>query len=98
MQENDSGLRTEVKEMLARSRILFAENGAEKLRSVDQTIEKYGACSAGILVSLTHRKGSPWDHVDSSKPYQIISDDLIRKYHYIENLKYQMYQSGRCRE
>lgn len=80
----DCDLQTSVKEMPARSRILFARNGAEKLRSIDQTLQKYGAYTAGTLVSLTHRKGSPWSFVDSSRPYQIISDDLILSHHHVE--------------
>lgn len=84
--ESDRDLRTGVKEMPAKSRILFAKDGAEKLRSIDQTIEKYGKYTAGALVSFTHRKGSPWSYVDSRKAYQIISDELIKKYHYIESV------------
>lgn len=80
----DSSIKTGVKELPARSRILFAEDGAEKLRSIDRTIRKYGKYTAGALVDLTHREGSPWSKVDSSKAYQVISDELIRKYHHIE--------------
>lgn len=84
LQQSDCDLRTDVKEMPARSRILFARNGAEKLCSIDRTLQKYGSYTAGALVSLTHRKGSPWSFVDSSRPYQIISDDLILAHHHIE--------------
>ena len=80
----DSDAQTGVKELPARSRILFAKDGAEKLCSIDETIQRYGKYSAGALVELTHRPGSPWGHVDSSKPYQIISDELILAYHQIE--------------
>ena len=85
-QECDSSLRTKVKEMPAKSRILFAQNGSEKLRSIDQTIKIYGNYTAKELVELTHRKGSPWSKVDSTKSYQIISDELIKSYHYIERV------------
>lgn len=80
----DSDVQSSTKELPARSRILFAEDGVEKLRSIDETIQKYGKYSAGELVELTHRPGSPWARVDSSRPYQIISDDLILAYHHIE--------------
>lgn len=83
-QEYDGDLRTGVKEMPAKSRILFAKDGAEKLRSIDQTIQKYGKYTAGALVSFTHRKGSPWSHVNSSRAYQTISDELIMAHHHIE--------------
>ncbi len=80
----DSDARDDIRELPARSRILFAKDGVEKLRSIDQTIQKYGKYSAGALVEFTHRAGSPWSMVDSSMPYQTISDELIRKYHPIE--------------
>ena len=81
---SDSDARADIKELPAKSRILFARNGAEKLFSIDETIKKYGQYPAGVLVALTHRAGSPWSHVDSSKPYQVISDELITAYHHIE--------------
>ncbi|MBR6528902.1 MAG: DUF4065 domain-containing protein [Firmicutes bacterium] len=84
--ENERGIYTGVDELPARSRILFAKDGAEKLRSIDRTIHKYGTCSANFLVSLTHRNGTPWSQVDSSKSYQIISDQLIYEYHHIESI------------
>lgn len=82
--DNDGDVLTDVPEMSARSRILFAEDGAEKIASVDKTLEKYGKYTASYLVNLTHKSGSPWDHVDSSKPYQTISDDLIKEFHVFE--------------
>ena len=81
---DDSNVRTGVKELPARSRILFAKDGAEKLRSIDQTIQKYGKYTAGTLVDFTHRSGSPWSYVDSARAYQIISDELIMAHHHIE--------------
>lgn len=80
----DSNVQTGVKELPARSRILFAKDGAEKLLSIDKTVEKYGKYTARALVELTHREGSPWSHVDSSMAYQLISDELIMAYHHIE--------------
>lgn len=80
----DSDVQTGVKELPARSRILFAKDGSEKLRSIDQTIQKYGKYPAGTLVDLTHRAGSPWSHVNSTRAYQVISDELIMAHHHIE--------------
>ena len=77
-------LQTSVKEMPAKSRILFAENGAEKLSSIDQTLKKYGHFTANELVDLTHREGSPWSRVGGVKEYQLISDELIMQYHSVE--------------
>lgn len=81
---DDSDIQTGVKELPARSRILFAKDGAEKLRSIDQTVQKYGKYSAGALVDLTHRAGSPWSYVNSARAYQTISDELIMAHHHIE--------------
>lgn len=82
----DSDITAEVKELPAQSRILFAKDGAEKLHSIDLTIKKYGRYFVGTLVDITHRKNAPWSHVDSSKAYQVISDDLIKLYHYEESV------------
>lgn len=83
----DSTLRFISNEMPGKSRILFAKDGVRKINSIDKTLEKYGAYSAGDLVKLTHKQDSPWSHVDSKKAYQIISDDLIKKYHYVESIE-----------
>lgn len=82
----DSDVQTGVKELPARSRILFAKDGTEKLLSIDKTIEEYGKYAAGALVDFTHRTGSPWSHVDSTRAYQIISDELIIKHHHVERV------------
>lgn len=82
--EIGKNIRTGVKEMPAKSRILFAKDGAEKLHSIDRTLEKYGKYTASALVSFTHRKGSPWSRVDSTKAYQIIPDELILVHHHVE--------------
>lgn len=80
----DSDVQVGVKELPAKSRILFAEDGAEKLFSIDNTIQTYGHYSPYDLVDLTHRPGSPWDHVDSTKAYPTISDELILAHHHVE--------------
>lgn len=83
---NEQSFHHSVKELPAKSRILFAINGVQKLQSIDRTLEKYKNFSAIELVELTHRQGAPWSYVDSSKPYQTISDDLIRTFHYMESV------------
>lgn len=80
---DDRDLQTDVKELPAKSRILFAKDGFEKLLSMDKTLEKYGTYTAKALADFTHRAGSPWSHVDISKAYQIISDDLILAHHLV---------------
>ncbi len=77
---------TGIKMMPAKSRILFAENGAEKLFSIDRTLTKYGQYSASALVSFTHRPGSPWSRVENWEFYQTIPDNLILAYHGVESI------------
>lgn len=75
-------------EMPAKSRILFAEDGTEKILSIEKTLKKYGALSAAELVDLTHRKDSPWSK--TSKATWIISPsiklDTIKEYHKFESI------------
>ncbi len=69
-------------EMPSRSRIIFAEDGIRKIKSIDETIQKYGKYSAEELVNLTHRKLTPWDisgrgqYVDKK-----IENEVIKEYH-----------------
>ncbi len=74
------------KDMLsARSRILFAEDGLKKLRSITETIEKYRSFTGGQLIDITHRKGTPWSYSDSTGSNKPIKDKLILEYHYKED-------------
>lgn len=84
---DDGKISTTVRDMPAASRILCAEDGVEKICSIDDTIRKYGYLSPSELVSLTHRTGSPWAHVDSTLPYQVISDELILEHHHVESIE-----------
>jgi len=70
--------------MSARSRILFAKSGIEKLSVIDETLKKYGDFSASTLVSMTHVAGGPWDRTDRNIQFAEISDDVIKAYHYKE--------------
>lgn len=82
--QHDTRVESKKDEMPFQSRILFARKGEEKLCSIDRTIAKYGAYTASRLVELTHRKGSPWSMVDSTKQYQVITDDIIKAHHFAE--------------
>ena len=82
--ETDSPVTSTAEEMPSKSRILFAVDGLEKLRSIEQTINRYGNYAPWQLVSITHREGSPWSYVDSSREYQVIPDRLILKHHHVE--------------
>ena len=73
---------TDIYEMPSRSRILFAIKGIEKLKSIEDTIKRYGHLSTGDLVDLTHRKGTPWDLSGRGKfKDKIITNETIKKYH-----------------
>lgn len=66
-----------------RSRILFCDNGMQKLMSIDRTIATFGRLTAHELVDITHREGAPWSQV-KDEYYATITDDLIRRCHYLE--------------
>ncbi len=74
-----------VSEMPAKSRILFAKDGTEKIISIDNTLKKYGNLSATQLVDLTHRKNTPWSVTPKSKfTNSIIELEIIKQYHKYE--------------
>lgn len=72
----------------AKSRIIFAEDGMEKILSIDKTLKKYGNLSAYELVNLTHRQDSPWSKTSKSpfKLYSSMKLDIIREYHKFEEI------------
>lgn len=73
---------TNIFEMPSRSRILFAEEGVAKIKSIDDTLEKYGVLSAGELVDLTHKKNTPWFLSGKGKlNNKIIENDTIKNFH-----------------
>lgn len=72
--------------MPIRSKILFADNGITKLECIDRTIGRYGGVTAGCLVNLTHREGTPWDCSYDGSSFKIIPDEVIRERHYLEEL------------
>ena len=57
----NGAIHTDLSEISSRSRILFAKDGAKKLQSIDDTIERYKYMSASELVERTHRQGTPWE-------------------------------------
>lgn len=72
--------------MPVKSRILFAEKGLQKLRSVDKTIDIYGGFSARQLVELTHREGTPWQFVYHKTMPRVIPDRVILERHCLEGV------------
>lgn len=69
----------------AKSKILFAYDGIQKIFVVDAVLERYGMCLAKELVDITHRKGSPWERTFlPGELYQVISDKDILAYHEVE--------------
>lgn len=73
-------------EMPAKSRILFAEDGTEKILSIEKTLKKYGNLTAAELVGLTHKKESPWNksYKSAEVAYSQIELDIIKQYHKFE--------------
>lgn len=73
---------TDIYEMPSRSRILFAREGVEKIKSIEDTLKKYGDLSAGDLVDLTHKSETPWDLSGRGQlKDKIIENEIIKKYH-----------------
>lgn len=79
---------TTVSEMPAKSRILFAEDGTEKIISIDATLKRYGHLTAGQLVDLTHRANAPWTKTLRA-PWPLRSEikpETIKRYHKFETI------------
>ncbi len=81
---SDRDISIETGKMPARSRILFAEDGASKIVYIDATLEKYGGYTASELVTFTHVPGGPWDSVNKDELYTEIPDKIILERHYKE--------------
>lgn len=63
-------------ELSVKSRIMFAEDGVNKLDIIDKTVEKYGRHTAFQLVEHTHTKGSAWD-ISKKGLFEEITDETI---------------------
>ena len=79
-EEYDISVKT-IKELPARSRIIFAKDGVNKALSIDETMKKYRSLTATELVKLTHRKNTPWSQVFEEGSVKVIEDMVIKKYH-----------------
>lgn len=77
-----------VSEMPAKSRILFAEDGTEKIISIDKTLKKYGYLTASQLVDITHKKNTPWTMTHKGRWvfYSEIKPETIKQYHKFETI------------
>lgn len=77
-----------ISEMPAKSRIIFAEEGTEKILSIDKTLKKYGTLTASELVDLTHREDTPWFKTFKGieETYSSISLNTIKQYHKFEEI------------
>lgn len=77
---------TNIFEMPAKSRILFAEDGTGKIVSIEKTLKKYGDLTATELVGLTHKQDSPWNktYKNEEVAYSQIELDTIKEYHKFE--------------
>ncbi len=68
----------------SRSRILASKNGIQKLLSIDKTIEHYVDMDVWKIIKKTHLHGTPWDNAYYDGINNVISDDIIKEHHYIE--------------
>ena len=61
---------------------MFAEDGLEKINSIDSTLKIYGQLSAGELVDLTHKESTPWAISGRGRNKdEIIKNETIKKFH-----------------
>lgn len=58
-------------------RILVSDHGEATISIILSVLKEYGKYSAGELVDLTHKKGTPWDKVYEEGLNNRISDDVI---------------------
>ena len=86
--EEKEDIDSNVSELPAKSRILFAEDGTEKILSIDTTLRKYGQLTAAQLVDLTHRENAPWTKTRKGTWifYSQMKPEIIRNYHKFEML------------
>lgn len=77
----EEGLKTDESKMSIRSRLLFSEDGLQKVDAIDWTLDALSDISTTDLVDMTHRSKTPWSMVDHQGAYTSISDDLILAYH-----------------
>lgn len=74
-------------DMSIRSRILNSVNGLNKIKSIEETLDKYKYYNTATLISLTHQDNTPWAYSDKgTSAYKIISDSVILKYHKYETV------------
>jgi len=79
-----------------KSRILFAEDGDEKLKSMEETLKKFDSVSTEDLIKLTHMEKTPWSVAterrrsqDDDSYYTPIKDEDILEYHSNEEVSIQ---------
>lgn len=86
IEEEKEDIDSTVPEMPAKSRILFAEDGTEKIISIDSTLKKYGHLTARQLVDLTHRDSAPWTMTPKGTWIfnSVIKPETIKQYHKFE--------------
>lgn len=68
------------------SRYFAADNKLEVYSSFVNTLNKYGQCTASQLISLTHRKNSPWS-IAQSCGMPTIDAETIKAHHQVEELQ-----------
>ena len=86
IEEDTQDIESDVSNMPALSRILVAEDGVEKMDSIETTLKKYGDLSASELVSITHRNDSPWSKTYRDSRKCEIKRKTIMEYHEVEEL------------
>lgn len=70
----------------ATDKIVFSADSSVILSTLDEIIRLYGNKSENELISMTHRKGSPWQRNYVKNRNIPIPDEDILKYHHVETI------------
>lgn len=70
-------LKVDSEERIPRQRIIFSEDGLDKLEVIDEVIEAYKYKTAEELIIISHQEGSAWCSWDRKTMNYEITDEVI---------------------
>lgn len=66
------------------AKLALNDSSGKVFETLAETLEMYWDKSASELVSISHTKGGPWEYTYKNGCNCEITDDIIKKYHWIE--------------
>lgn len=64
-------------------KVITSKHGPEAMMCIIDVLKKYGKEKPFDLVERTHKKGGPWDRVYKEGENRVITDSIIKQYHYV---------------